>query len=344
MASITRYEGGWRAHLCVGGVRKSKAFRTRREAAEWAERTEVDLVGGSQLTFAAATERFLRLKLPKLDNADNQRVYEQSLRDHVLPEIGTKKLENLTRRDLVAVVRKVAESGRVETAHRIGQRIRAVLDHAIDCGDIQSHAAAGLSRVLPSKSPVPRSAISLADLPELLQAISSYPEPVTRIGLLLLAHTFVRTSELTAAKWSELKDDVWLIPAERMKRRIPHVVPLSSHVLRLLKELEPMTGDSPYILASKNLMSPISNNTMLFALYRLGYRGRMTGHGFRAIASTALNESGLWSRDAIEKQLAHRETDRVREVYHRAAYLEERARMMAWYSAHLGGMSGANVS
>src|SRR5690606_32155391 len=128
------------------------------------------------------------------------------------------------------------------------------------------------------------------------------------------------------------------------KMRIPHVVPLSVHVRKILDELRPMTDDSPFVLASPtNPCAPISKNTLLFALYRLGYRGRMTGHGFRSVASTILNESGKWSRDAIERQLAHKETGRVREAYHRAEYIEERRRMMEWWSDYLAASASTST-
>jgi integrase len=336
MASVTRHGDRWRAFVFVGGTRATKVCRTEREANAWAAAKEAELAGGSSITFATAAERWLAWKLPRLDNANNVRTVEQSIRDHVLPALGSKKLTDIRRADLVAVVRDVAAKGKAETAHRLGQRIRAILDHAIDHGDIETHAAAGLSRVLPTKAKRNMPAVSPADLPDLLRAIHTYSEPVTRLGLLLLAHTFVRTSELIGARWDELKGDVWVIPESRMKRRLPHVVPISPQVRVILDQLEPMTGESPYWLASTiNPNVPISNNTLLFALYRLGYRGRMTGHGFRAVASSVLNESGLFSADSIERQLAHRETDRVRESYHRASYLPERRRMMAWYSDHL---------
>jgi integrase len=339
MASITRYKGGWRAHVCVGRVRDSKLWRTRSAAQAWAAEREKELAGGGekgQMLFEVAAQRFLDIKLRQLSNADNQRTYEQSIRDHALPKIGKKKLCELNRQVLVGVVRDIADAGKLETAHRVGQRICAILDYAVDCGEIDSHAGAKLSRVLPATNPQPMPAIAPADLPELLRAISTYGEPVTRIALLLLAHTFVRTSELIGAMWTEIRGDLWVIPEERMKLRIRHVVPISPQVRALLDELEPMTGDGPFWLSSTiNRNLPLSNNTLLFALYRLGYRGRMTGHGFRAVASTVLNESGLWSRDAIERQLAHKETDEVRAAYNRAEFLEERKRLMAWWSAYL---------
>lgn len=254
----------------------------------------------------------------------------------MLPDLASRKLADIRRRELVNVVKAVAERGTVETSHRVGQRIRAIFDHAVDHGDIELHPAAGLSRVLPKAQEEHIAAVTPAELPALLRDVNGYPEPVTRAGLLLMAHTFVRTSELIGARWDEFRDEVWIIPEERMKRRLPHVVPISTHVRALLETLRPLTDESQYVLASP--LQPdasISKNTLLFALYRLGYRGRMTGHGFRSVASTILNESGKWSRDAIERQLAHQETDKVREAYHRAEYLDERIRMLQWYGDHL---------
>jgi integrase len=339
MGSVVRYRDGWRAYVYSDGKRRTKLFRLKSEAQAWADATQSKT---GHMTFGAAAERWLAWKLPQLDNANNVRTVEQSIREHVLPAIGDRKLADLKRADLVAVVRAVATDGKVETAHRLGQRIRAIFDHAVDHGDIESHAAAGLSRVLPVAGKTHQPAVSPSELPDLLKAIHGYSEPVTRLGLLLLAHTFVRTSELIGARWEEIRSDVWVIPESRMKRRIPHVVPLSEPVRELLKELRMRTGEeSEYILASRNPRQPISNNTLLFALYRLGYRGRMTGHGFRALASTILNESGLWSRDCIERQLAHSESDQVRASYMRAEFLAERVKMMAWWSERLAAASSA---
>lgn len=341
MASIVPFRDGWRAHIYVRGKRESKTFRTQREAKSWADRRERELeAGGGRITFEKAAERWLKWKLPQLTNAENQRAVEHSIRDYVIPDIGHRQLGDIKRRELVAVVSKVAERGTVETAHRVGQRIRAIFDHAVDHGDIEVHPAAGLARVLPKPDEAHIAAISPGELPDLLRAVNGYPEPVTRAGLLLMAHTFVRTSELIGARWSEFRQDVWVVPEERMKAGLPHVVPLSTQVRAFLEQLKPLTDESPYVLASPlQPQASISKNTLLFALYRLGYRGRMTGHGFRSVASTILNESGKWSRDAIERQLAHQETDKVREAYHRAEYLDERRRMLQWYSDHLAALA-----
>jgi len=129
-----------------------------------------------------------------------------------------------------------------------------------------------------------------------------------------------------------------------MKMRNEHAVPLSNQALKTLAELKTIAGDSRFLLSGRNPQKPISNNTLLFALYRLGYKGKMTGHGFRALASTALNEAGF-NPDAIERQLAHDELNEVRGAYKRAKYLPERIKMMQWWSDHLEALEkGASVT
>lgn len=345
MASIVPHRGRWRAHVYVGGTRESQVFRTEAEALAWARRREAEL-GAVSATFGHAAERWLAQVLPGLANAADQRTVEAHVRTHLLPRLGHLKLADITRADLVRAVRAVGATGKLETAYRVGLRIRQILDSAVDHGEISSHPGAGLSRVLPARARQRMSAIKPADLPALLGAIESYSDPVTRSGLLLLAHTFVRTSELIGATWDEIVDaETWVIPAARMKAKLPHVVPLSQAVRGTLADLRELGDGARHILPSPfNPGCGLSSNTLLFALYRLGYRGRMTGHGFRAVASTVLNESGLWQRDAIERQLAHRETDAVRDAYLRADYLEERRRMMEWYSGYLEARAASTAS
>lgn len=353
MGSIVRHKDGYRAHVCVNGVRDSAIRRTRREAVAWAEKREKELTGssGSTMTFGAAAEAWLKLKLPSLDNAANQRTVENSIRTYVLPELAGKRLADIKRVELVKLVTAIAAAGTVETAHRLGQRIRDIFDLAVDSGHIEQHPAAGLSRVLPSRRKRRMPAVTAAELPKLLADIDGYSgDPVTRLGLLLLAHTFTRTTELIRAQWAEIRDPVtWVIPAERMKgegeSRTPHVVPLSRQSIALLDDLKALGEGSDYLLASEvNPMMGISSNTLLYALYRMGYRGRMTGHGFRTVASSVLNESKLWSKDAIERQLHHQETDEVRAAYHRADYLNERRDIMQWWSNYLESLTASTSS
>lgn len=194
-----------------------------------------------------------------------------------------------------------------------------------------------------------QAAVRAEELPDLLRAIARYDEiggKQTRLALQLLAQTFVRTSELIGAEWAEfdLHKALWMIPAGRMKMKTEHIVPLTRQALDLLTELKELSNGSRYVFPGKHSNKPISNNTMLFALYRLGYKGKMTGHGFRAVASTILNETGHFKPDVIERQLAHCERNEVRGAYNRAEYLPERKRMMQYWADYLDSIEvGAKV-
>lgn len=175
---------------------------------------------------------------------------------------------------------------------------------------------------------------------ELLRAIDGYDGfGITRQALLLAAHVFVRPGELRHAIWSEInfEERVWTIPPEKMKMRKAHHVPLSRQVIATLEELKPVTGPRGYVFPSvRSRARPMSENTLNSGLRRLGYRSEeMTGHGFRAMASTLLNESGKWSSDAIERALAHGDKDKVRAAYHRGQHWKERVEMAQWWSDHL---------
>jgi integrase len=182
-------------------------------------------------------------------------------------------------------------------------------------------------------------AMSRDELPNFLRALEAYDgDPRTRIALRLIILTFVRTGELRAARWSEFEnlqgaEPLWRVPAERMKMKREHLVPLAPQVVALLRELRGLAGSdtSPFLFPSPSREGCISYNTMLYALYRLGYHSRATVHGFRAMASTALNEMGL-PPDVIERQLAHQERNAVRAAYNRAEYLGERRAMMKYWA------------
>lgn len=285
-------------------------------------------------TFEEVARRWLLKTQPGLSNPKHRQQVEATLERFAYPVVGSRPIDAITRAELVKAVEGVGT--KTETAHRVAGRITAVFDFAIDAGIIDRHPASHLTRVLaPRRTQRPMPSIHPDEAGALMRAVSGYPEPVTRLGLLLAANTFVRVGELLGMRWSEIRGDVWVIPAERMKRRLPHVVPLSPPVLELLERLREMSGAELVLESPAKPGHPLSENTLLFALYRLGYRSRMTVHGFRALASTVLNESGLFARDAIERQLAHQESDDVRAAYHRAEYLEQRRQMMAWWSQWL---------
>lgn len=286
--------------------------------------------------FEVVAADWMKTKLPSLSNGKHQIQVANTIERFVLPAIGKIPIDALPRATLVNVVRAVQERGTVETAHRVAGRITMILNWAQDAGLIEQHAAAGLTRVLvPRKTRRPMASIAPDEAGALMRAIDGYEEPITRLGLRLLALTSVRVGELRGMRWDELREDrtVWVVPAERMKLRLPHVVPLSRQARAVLAELEPLTGHAELVLDSPAAPGrPLSENTFLFALYRLGYRGRMTAHGFRALASTVLNAQSTFAAEVIERQLAHRETDAVRAAYNRAEYLTQRHELMQWWA------------
>lgn len=294
-------------------------------------------------TFDDVKAEFIPFYLKTLKNAKHKQQVQYRLDEFVSPIIGHMPIDKIKRADLVDVVKKVQSKGITETAHRVGTHIRQLFDYALDVGLIEAHSANGLSRVLDTPKTKHMNCIPVKDAGKLFKAIKAYDEPITRIGLQIAALTFVRTNELRLMEWGEIHDDrFWVIPESRMKMKKPHVVPLSDTVLKLLKEIEVYTGEYDYVLTSpKRAKHPVSENTLLFALYRLGYRGLMTVHGFRALASTVLNEQSPFSHDVIERQLAHKETDQVRAAYNRAEYLDERIKLMAWWSDWISSVTNA---
>lgn len=185
------------------------------------------------------------------------------------------------------------------------------------------------------------------DMPQLLRKVEAYAgTPYTRTAIKLMALTFVRTSELIGARWDEFDLDAaeWRIPAERMKMRTPHIVPLPRQAVDVLKSLSELRGRSGLLFpGERDHEKPMSNNTILGALKRMGYAGQMTGHGFRGVASTILHEQGF-EHAHIELQLAHQERDEVSAAYNFATYLPQRRKMMQWYADHLDQLrQGAKV-
>lgn len=265
----------------------------------------------------------------------------------LFPSLGDRPITEITAPMVLEAVRKVEKRGALDVASRALQRAKAVFRYAIQTGRAEYNPASDLAGALKTRKVEHRAALGRSELPELLRKIEAYDgQPVTRLALRLVVLTFVRSGELREASWEEfdLERAEWRIPAERMKMRAPHIVPLSSQAVAILKELQPLTGRYPLVFPGQNDHErPMSENTLLYAMYRMGYHGRATVHGFRATASTILNESGF-RHDAIERQLAHAERNKVRAAYHRSEYLEERKKMMQWWADFLDGIAkGADV-
>ena len=265
----------------------------------------------------------------------------RSLEMHVYPKIGNQPIDDISTKEIKSVLSVIQDSGKLETAHRVHQRIRSVFQFAVMNDLTERNPAADLYGYLEPVKKKSMKTLPLKELPEYLHRLDKADNLhlVTRVGLKLIIMLFVRTNELIEAKWEEFdfKQALWRIPEERMKMRVEHLVPLPKQAIKILDELEPITGSSKYVLpGDRNPNQPMSNNTLLYGgIYRMGYRSRATIHGFRSMASTILNESGKWTPDAIERQLAHSEKDQIRATYNRANYLEERRRMMQWYADYL---------
>ena len=253
---------------------------------------------------------------------------------YVFPSVGRRPIAQVAAPELLALLRKIEARGTVETAHKVARACGQVFRYGIASGRCDRNPAGDLRGALKARpKPKHMAALPASELPDFMAKIGAYDGEVqTQLALRLMALTFVRTNELRGATWDEIDLDKaeWTIPAERMKTSTPHHVPLSRQAVEAFRKLQEMNGKWPWIFAGRAPTKPMSKNTVLFALYRMGYHSRMTGHGFRAMASTALNEMG-YRPDVIERQLAHTEKNAVRAAYHRSQYLEERQTMMqAW--------------
>ncbi len=271
------------------------------------------------------------------------------LESDVFPVIGSRPIAEIQAPELVKMMKAIQRRGALDIAKRCYQMTGQVFRYAVAHGIAERNPASDIKPgdILPSRRQTNYARVDARELPALLRAIEAYQgTPVTRLAIKLLALTFVRTSELIGARWEEfdLEAGEWRIPAGRMKMRTEHIVPLSLQAIQILQILHGITGRSALLFpGERNHGKPMSNNTILKALERLGYKGRMTGHGFRGIASTSLHEQGF-EHTHIELQLAHRERSAVSAAYNHATYLKQRAKMMQWWGDYLEHSLRGNVT
>ncbi|WP_246795663.1 tyrosine-type recombinase/integrase [Burkholderia perseverans] len=270
-----------------------------------------------------------------------------SLEIDVFPRIGDRPIASIDAPELLAVIRLIESRGVRETAKRVLQRTRGVFQYGIVTGRCPRNPAADIDAetVLRKSVGVQHMArVKATEIPQLMRDIDAYSgDLVTRLALRFMALTFVRTKEMIQAEWHEfdIAAAEWRVPAERMKMRDPHIVPLSRQALEVLARLREINGQHRFVFYSVQGRSHISNNTMLYALYRMGYKSRMTGHGFRGLAATALREMG-YSRDVVERQMAHAERNQVTAAYVHAEYLPERRRMMQRWADRLDELAASD--
>jgi integrase len=266
----------------------------------------------------------------------------------VFPMIGGRPVSDIQAPELVKMMKAIQSRGALDIAKRCFQMAGQVFRYAIAHGIAQRNPASDIKPgdILPSRRQTNYARVDAKELSGLLRAIEAYQgTPATRMAIKLLALTFVRTSELIGARWDEfdLQAGQWRIPAGRMKMRTEHIVPLSLQAIQVLQILHGITGHSELLFpGERDHSKPISNNTILKALERMGYKGRMTGHGFRGLASTILHEQGF-DHAHIELQLAHQERNAVSAAYNHALYLKQRAKLMQWWADYLDQQLAGNV-
>lgn len=274
------------------------------------------------------------------------------LKDNTFPDLAHRPIVTIEPQNVISVIRKIESRGALDVANRVLQDIRRVCRYAVQMGFLTHNPAAELGGILKATKTTHRASLPREELPRFLKELANYDEIgrlLTRLAVQLLLLTFVRPGELRGAKWSEfdLEKRLWRIPGNRMKMGTDHLVPLSSQSLAIIDQLKPITGKYDLVFPSeRNRTESMSDNTMRKAIFTLGYDGTVKGkskatpHGFRATASSILNESGF-NPDAIERQLSHMERNSVRAAYtHHARYLKDREEMMQWWADYLESLCG----
>jgi integrase len=357
----------WRLQYRFGGKQKMLAFgaypgvslseaRVKRDAAKQTLKSGIDPGTKARLeklakqvsqacTFSTVADEYLA-KLVSQNRASTTMKKVVWLLDFARPLIGDRPIEEIKPAEVLAVLRQVERRGRLETARRLRSTIGSVFRYAIATARADADPTTALTGALATPTVTPRAAIlNPQKFGGLLKAIDGFDgQPTTKAALALMALLFPRPGELRAARWLEFDLDaaVWNMPAERTKMRRAHRVPLAPQALTILRELRKLNEICELVFPSvRTVRRPISENTLGAALRRLGYaKDEMSAHGFRAAASTMLNESGRWHADAIERQLGHVEGNDIRRAYARGEHWDERIQMMSWWANYIDSLRG----
>lgn len=271
----------------------------------------------------------------------------RSFERHIFPKLRDAPISKLTAPMIIELFRPIEASGSLETVKRLTQRLNEVMIFAINCGLVRSNPLAGIKAGF--KKPIKKSMATLKpyELPELMRTLANASiKRTTRCLIEWQLHTMTRPSEAATARWDEfdLEEKVWTIPAEKMKKRRTHTVPLTEQMLGILEAMKPISGHRPYVFPSdREPMKHCNTQTANMALKRMGFAHRLVSHGLRSLASTTLNEKGF-EPDLIESALAHVDANQVRSAYNRTDFLERRRPMMEWWSKHIEDASQGNLS
>lgn len=271
----------------------------------------------------------------------------RSLELHIFPTLSNTPVKEVTAPHVIELLKPIEAKGSLETVKRLAQRLNEVMNFATNCGLIQANPLTGIKAAFKKPKKENMAALKPAELPELMGAIANASiKRTTRCLIEWQLHTMTRPSEASGAKWEEIDwgEKVWTIPAERMKKRREHRIPLTDKMLDLLEVIKPISGNREFIFPSdRDPKKPCNSQTANMALKRMGFAGRLVSHGLRSLASTTLNEQGF-DKDLIEAALAHVDDNQVRSAYNRTDYLDRRRPMMCWWSGHIEEASKGKLS
>ncbi|HFI8612137.1 TPA: tyrosine-type recombinase/integrase [Escherichia coli] len=369
-----RFRFGGKQHLMAFGVYPETSLADARQKREEARRLVAAGVDPREHKRAVKEElakEIITFESVARDwHASNQKWSEshsgrvlKSLEDNLFDAIGKRNIAELKTRDLLIPIKAVEMSGRLEVAARLQQRTTAIMRFAVQSGLIDYNPAQEIAGAVATAKRQHRAALELNRIPELLHRIDTYTgRPLTRLAVELTLLVFIRSSELRFARWSEVDFEtaMWTIPGEReplegvkhshrgSKMRTPHLVPLSRQALTILEQIKRMSGNRELIfVGDHDSRKPMSENTVNKALRVMGYdtKVEVCGHGFRTMACSSLIESGLWSKDAVERQMSHQERNSVRAAYiHKAEHLGERRLMVQWWADYLDANRKKGIS
>ena len=293
-------------------------------------------------TLEQVAREWYEKQLPAWSKRHSEDVMER-LEKNIFPFLGDRPIAEVTAPELLSVLRRIEARGAIETAHRVRGICSLFFRYAVATSRAERDPAADLKGAITNRIPKPRAAITTPDeVGALMRAIDGFAGTYTvKCALQMCALTFCRPGEVRTAEWTEFdfKENLWRIPGSKMKMRMDHLVPLSRQALEILEELRKLTGSGKYLFPSiRTIDRPISDMTLVAGLRRMGFeKDEMSAHGFRAMASTLLNEQG-YSADVIEKQLAHSPSNKIRGIYNRAEYLTERRKMMQAWADYLADL------
>ncbi|KKA44361.1 integrase domain-containing protein [Salinivibrio sp. KP-1] len=271
----------------------------------------------------------------------------RSLERHIFPKLGATPLSKITAPMVIDALKPIEASGSLETLKRLVQRLNEMMNYAVNCGLIHANPLSGIGAAFKKPKKNHMAALTPDELPELMQKLAyANIKRVTRCLIEWQLHTMTRPAEAAAARWDEIDwdNELWIIPAERTKKRREHRIPLTEQMLAILEVIKPISGHRDFIFPSdRDPQKPCNSQTANMALKRMGFADRLVSHGLRSLASTTLNEQGF-DADLIESALAHVDDNQVRSAYNRTDYIERRRPMMCWWSGHIEQAAKGSLS